>query len=212
MAEPWTYSGEVPMLGTVGTVTLVEGSAFAISGRSGDMAPNLPQGLFFRDTRFLSRLELRVNGQAPEPLEAEPLDPFSGTFALRTRPPAARADTPVLVFRHRYVGRGMREDLVIRNYGDEPSYCSLELLFDSDFADLFDVKEGRVDSDVHPGLETDGGAIVFRYQRGLTKRGVRISFSEPVQLAANLASFEIIVPPQESWSVCTQVSPIIDNE
>jgi glycogen debranching enzyme len=212
MAEPWTYSGEVPMLGTVGTITLVEGSAFAISGRSGDMAPNLPQGFFFRDTRFLSRFELRVNGQPPEALEAEPLDPFSATFALRTRPRPGRADSPLLLFRHRYVGRGMREDIVIRNYGDEPSYCSLELLLDSDFADLFHVKEGRLDNDVAPGLETEGEHMVFRYQRGLTRRGVRISFSQPVQLAANLATFEIIVPPQESWSVCVQLAPIIDNE
>src|SRR5947209_331640 len=212
MAEPWTYAGEVPMLGTAGTVTLVEGSAFCISGRSGDMHPNLPQGLFFRDTRFLSRLELRVNGQAPEALEAEPLDPFSATFALRTRPRAGRADSPLLLFRHRYVGRGMREDIVIRNYGDEPSYCSLELLFDTDFADLFHVKEGRFDADISPALEPSGDDILFRYQRGLTKRGVRISFSQPVQLAANLATFEVIVPPQESWTVCVQLAPIIDNE
>src|SRR5438067_36468 len=199
MAEPWTYAGEVPMLGTAGTVTLVEGSAFAISGRSGDMAPNLPQGFFFRDTRFLSRLELRVNGQPVEALEAEPLDPFSATFALRTRPRPGRADSPLLLFRHRYVGRGMREDIVIRNYGDEPSFCSLELLFDTDFADLFHVKEGRLENDVTPGLSAEGDDIVFRYQRGLTRRGVRISFSQRVQLAANLATFEIIVPPQESW-------------
>ncbi|MBV8982011.1 MAG: amylo-alpha-1,6-glucosidase, partial [Acidimicrobiia bacterium] len=90
------------MLGTTGTITLVEGSAFAISGRSGDMAPNLPQGLFFRDTRFLSRLELRVNGQTPESLEAEALDPFSATFALRTRPRPGQADSPLLPFRNRY--------------------------------------------------------------------------------------------------------------
>ncbi|TMK88457.1 MAG: amylo-alpha-1,6-glucosidase, partial [Actinobacteria bacterium] len=212
MAEPWTYAGEVPMLGTAGTVTLVEGSAFAISGRSGDMVPNLPQGLFFRDTRFLSRFELRVNGHAPEALEAEALDPFSATFVLRTRPRPGRADSPLLLFRHRYVGRGMREDIVIRNYGDEPSYCSLELLFDTDFADLFHVKEGRFDSDITPGLEAAGSAIVFRYQRGLTRRGVRISFSQPVQLAANLATFEVIVPPQERWEVCVQLSPIIENE
>src|SRR5205823_1573360 len=212
MAEPWTYAGEVPMLGTAGTITLVEGSAFAISGRSGDMAPNLPQGFFFRDTRFLSRLELRVNGQAPEALEAEPLDPFSATFALRTRPRPGRADSPLLLFRHRYVGRGMREDIVIRNYGDEPSYCSLELLFDTDFADLFHVKEGRFESDVTPALDAEGDDIVFRYQRGLTRRGVRISFSQRVQLAANLATFEIIVPPQESWETCVQLAPIIENE
>ncbi|MBV8305091.1 MAG: amylo-alpha-1,6-glucosidase, partial [Acidimicrobiia bacterium] len=204
------------MLGTVGSVTLVEGSAFAISARSGDMAPNLPQGLFFRDTRFLSRLEVRVNGEPPEALEAEALDPFSATFALRTRPRPGRADSPLLVFRHRYVGRGMREDIVIRNYGDEPSYCSLELLFDADFADLFHVKEGRFDSDNTAALEAaaagDSADIVFRYQRGLTRRGVRISFSQPVQVAANLASFEVIVPPQERWEVCIQVAPIIEDE
>src|SRR5437660_7329873 len=200
------------MRGTAGTRTLVEGSAFASSGRCGDMAPNLPHGFFFRDARFLSRLELRVNGQAPEALEAEPLDPFSATFALRTRPRAGRADSPLLLFRHRYVGRGMREDIVIRNYGDEPSYCSLELLFDTDFADLFHVKEGRFDADISPALEPSGDDILFRYQRGLTRRGVRISCSQPVQLAANLATFEIIVPPQESWTTCVQLAPIIDNE
>src|SRR5436309_9435857 len=212
MAEPWTYAGQVPMLGTAGTVTLVEGSAFAISARSGDMAPNLPQGLFFRDTRFLSRFELRVNGHAPEALEAEALDPFSATFALRTRPRPGRADSPLLLFRHRYVGRGMREDIVIRNYGDEPSYCSVELLFDSDFADLFQVKEGRVENDVAAGLEAEGQDIVFRYQRGLTKRGVRLWFSQPVRLAGNLPALESIVPSEESWTTCVQLAPIIDNE
>src|SRR5437588_11582160 len=125
MAEPWTYAGEVPMLGTAGTVTLVEGSAFAISGRSGDMVPNLPQGLFFRDTRFLSRFELRVNGHAPDALEAEALDPFSATFVLRTRPRPGRADSPLLLFRHRDVGRGMRGHIRIRRYGDRASYRSL---------------------------------------------------------------------------------------
>src|SRR5437660_2320215 len=200
------------MRGTAGTRTLVEGSAFASSGRCGDMAPNLPHGFFFRDARFLSRLELRVNGQAPEALEAEPLDPFSATFALRTRPRAGRADSPLLLFRHRYVGRGMREDIVIRNYGDEPSYCSLELLFDTDFADLFHVKEGRFDADISPALEPSGDDILFRYQRGLTRRGVRVAFGQPVQLAAIPASFEVIVPPQESWTTCVQLAPIIENE
>src|SRR5438046_2993839 len=150
--------------------------------------------------------------QTSEALAAEPFDPCSATFALRTRPRAGRADSPLLLFQHRYVGRGMREDIVIRNYGDEPSYCSLELLFDTDFADLFHVKEGRFDNDVSPGLEAEGQDIVFRYQRGLTRRGVRISFSQPVQLAANLATFEVIVPPQESWTTCAQLAPIIEND
>src|SRR5438445_1770696 len=212
MAEPWTYASEVPHLGPSGTVTLVEGSAFCISGRSGDMAPNVPQGFFFRDTRFVSRLELRVNGHAPEPLAAESLDPFSATFVLRTRPRAGRADSPLVVFRHRYVGRGLREDIVIRNYGEEPAYCSLELLVDADSADLFQVKEGRFDGDVAPTLEPEPDQILFRYQRGALRRGVRVSFSQPVQVAVNLATFEVIVPAQETWTTCMQVAPIIDAD
>ena len=41
------------------------------------MSAASPQGVFFRDTRFLSRFELWVNGQQFEPLASTPLDPFS---------------------------------------------------------------------------------------------------------------------------------------
>src|SRR5437588_2998250 len=212
MTEPWTTSG-VPVLGPpTGTVTLVEGSAFSISALSGDMTPNSPQGVFFRDTRFLSRVDLRVNGQLPEPLAAESIDPFSATFVLRTRPRPGRADSPLMLFRHRYVGRGMREDIVVRNYGEEPAYCSIELLFDADFADLFEVKEGRFEAEGEAKVESSAEQIVFRYQRGSLKRGVRISFSRPAEVAVNLATFEVIVPAQGSWETCVQMAPIIDNE
>ena len=55
-----------------------------------------------------------------------------------------------MVFRSRYVGRGMREDLTIRNFADEPAMCTVELLVGCDFADLFAVKEGRVGADAEP--------------------------------------------------------------
>jgi len=32
-----------------------------------------------------------------------------------------------VVFRRRYIGRGMREDIEIENYGEEAAYCALEL-------------------------------------------------------------------------------------
>ena len=94
MPDPSTLPGASPSLGLAGdAVTLVEGPAFCISGRSGDIAPNTPQGLFFRDTRFLSRWELRVNDQFPEPLSAERTSPFSATYVLRSRPASGQADT-----------------------------------------------------------------------------------------------------------------------
>src|SRR2546423_7276105 len=144
MSDPWNLAGESVSLGQPGTtINLVEGSSFCISGRSGDMLPGSPQGLFFRDTRFLSRFELRLNGQVPEPLAAEVVDPFSATFVLRSRPRPGLADSALVVMRRRHVVRGMREDITIWNYGEEPAYCSLELHVDSDFADLFAAQEGR---------------------------------------------------------------------
>ena len=48
-------------------------------------------------------------------------DPFSATFVSRGHPAAGRADSTLMVFRSRYVGQGMREDLRIRNFGAEPT-------------------------------------------------------------------------------------------
>jgi N-terminal domain of (some) glycogen debranching enzymes len=84
MSDPWSPAGDRAPLGSAdGTITLVEGSAFCISGRTGNLAPGGAQGLFFRDTRFLSRLEVRVNGATPERLAATVTDPFSAAFVSR---------------------------------------------------------------------------------------------------------------------------------
>ena len=73
--------------GEGGAITLVEGPAFSISATSGDMLGGFPHGVFFRDTRFLSELCLRVNGEWPEPLAATTTDPFSAAFVLRGAAP-----------------------------------------------------------------------------------------------------------------------------
>src|SRR5438128_5516058 len=167
MPQPWSTRVSASLAGgDRGTVTLVEGPAFCISGYSGDIQPGVPQGLFFRDTRYLSEWRLRVNGQAPEPLAASSTDPFRAAFVLRDSPRPGRSDSHLLVVRHRYVGRGLREDIVVRNYGEEPAFCSLEFEFGCDFADLFEVKEGRVEKVGELELTSGNGRLNFRYRRG----------------------------------------------
>ena len=204
------------MSGTGGTnVTLVEGSAFAISSANGDMNPGTAEGLFFRDTRFLSRLQLRVNSQSPEPLAMSPTEPFSARFVGRIRPRPGKADSTILISRSRYVGRGMREDLVIRNFGDEPAYCAVELIYGADFANLFEVKEGRAISPIGDDdftCETLGGAIGFRHRRGTHGRGLKISFSIEPALNGNLATFEVIIAPRREWALCQQFTCSIESE
>jgi glycogen debranching enzyme len=208
VTQPWTSSTSAPVDG--GAVTLVEGSAFCISLPSGDMVHDHPHGLFFRDTRFLSELCLRVNGRPPEPLSAHLLDPFSATFVLRPPPEQGRADSNLVITRQRYIGRGMREDILVHNYSTEPAFCSLELDLDCDFADLFEVKEGRVKKAGELTINHDGDQIAYSYTRGAFHRATRVSFSVQPKVPGT-ATFEVIVPPGGDWSMCMQITPVIED-
>jgi glycogen debranching enzyme len=210
MPDPWTTSTSAS-LGQGATVTLVEGSAFCISARSGDIRAEHPEGLFFRDTRFLSSMRVRVNGRPPEPLGAEAPDPFSAVFVLRDHPRQGRADSHMLLTRHRYVGRGMREDLVLENYGEEPAFCSIEIEFGCDFADLFEVKEGRVEKVGESEVVAEHSCLEFRYRRGAFRRATQIDFTERPRFSESLVTYEVIVPPRGNWQTCIQVTPWIDD-
>ncbi len=215
MSDPWTYSGKVTVLDqTSGVVTLVDESTFAISGLTGDVVVGSAQGLFVRDTRILSRMELRVNGARPEALAAVTDDPFSATFVSRCRPRPGLADSTLMVFRARYVGQGMREDLIIRNFGDEPTFCSVEMFVDSDFADLFAVKEGRAgDPDGEITREKHATGLSMAYRRGTVNRGMVLEFSPtPSTVADDMVTFEVIVPAHGEWRACTEVHPVIEGK
>ncbi|HWG73850.1 MAG TPA: glycogen debranching N-terminal domain-containing protein [Acidimicrobiales bacterium] len=190
----------------------MEGSAFLICAASGDISPASPEGFFFRDSRFLSRWGLRVNGQRPEILTAAAPDPFSATFVGRGLPRPGRADSSLMIVRHRYVGRGMREDLLVRNHSPEPAYCAVELDFGADFADLFAVKQARAGAGHDQEPVHHNGALVFRYRHGSHARSLRISFSLAPVLDAHLARWEVILAPRGEWSLCQQFSCSIDGD
>lgn len=210
MPEPWTTSASAS-IGAEGIVTLVEGSAFCISSRSGEIDPSRPQGLFFRDTRFVSELRCTLNGLSPEPLAATAPDPFSGVFVLRGHPSKGHADSHLVLFRRRYVGRGMREDLEIDNYGEEAAFCSVELLVDADFADLFEVKEGRVQKQGQLSVVCEGSRLSFHYKRHSFERATHVDFSGSPRIHGTHVVYETVIPPHGQWSACIEVTPVIGD-
>ena len=212
MPQPWTTSASATVGGADGIVTLVEGSSFCISSRSGEIDPDHPQGLFFRDTRFISELRLTLNGTPPEPLAATTTDPFSAVFVLRGHPSRGRADSHLVLVRRRYIGRGMREDIEIENYGEEAAFCSVELLIGADFADLFEVKEGRVHKQGKLAVQNDGnGRITFTYERSSFTRSTHVDFTGEPRISGSHVHYEVIVPPRGRWTACMQVTPVIGD-
>ena len=210
--SPWDTTAAVPSLVTAGgSVTLVEGQTFCRSSRSGDIDPSLPEGLFVLDRRVLSRWQLRVGDCEPESLAVSAEDPYRATFASRVHPPAGKADAEIVVLRRREVDRGMRERIHVQNFGLEPATLQVELALDADFADLFEVKEGRVVPRGSWSHELSAERIVLGHHDQDTTREVTVAWSRPAEVEPLVATWRVTLDPRESWEVDISVTVAVDG-
>jgi glycogen debranching enzyme len=204
-------TAEPPQVGLDGgTVTLVEGSSFCVSRNDGDIDAGPPHGVFFRDTRILSVWRLRLDGEAVEPLIVLPDDPYRARFVGRAPPRPGRTDATLLVERDRFVGSGMREDLVLRNVGTEAAGLSLTLAFDADFADVFEVKEGRVRSSHYVVAHATAAGSRLTLRRPDSERSVLVAADGAIHSERQL-SWRIVVPPHGEWRTTVQVQASEDG-
>ncbi|MBC6448027.1 amylo-alpha-1,6-glucosidase [Actinokineospora sp. HBU206404] len=198
----WASSAAPPLssVGGVGTTTLVDGSTFCQSAMDGDIHPDRPHGLFVCDTRVLSGWRLTLDGQAVESLGTSSQQPFSAEFVGRAAPRGGLADSTLLVVRERSLEGGMREDLVLHNLSGEPAGVAVCLTVEADFADLFEVKEGRVQA--QPGVEVEAGADTLTYTWSADDHTMRMALSATggPQIAAGQISFRAVVPARGRWS------------
>ena len=121
-------------------MTILEGSTFCICDEIGDL-DGRTSGFFAEDTRFLSRLELRVNGARPLLLSSGKVEYFSAAFYLRNPVVPGLPQDALSIARERFVGEGMQDYVVLRNESAEPLKFELALDVGTDFADIISVKE-----------------------------------------------------------------------
>src|SRR5258708_4391607 len=130
------------------------GDTFIVLDSHGDIGASAggPDGLFHADTRFLSRLEFSLNGEQPLLLGSNVRDDNSLLSIDLTNPDIYVGDQLVLAKDTVHVVRTVfdwrdtaYQRLAVRNYGDHPIELTLTFTFDSDFADLFEVRGIRRD-------------------------------------------------------------------
>jgi len=212
MSDPWTFTGQPTVEGLAGgAVSLVEGTSFSISSPGGDIDPGGAQGLFFEDTRFLSQWRLRLDERAPQGLACITRHPFAATFVARGQPRPGQADSTLLVERRRYVGNGMREEVVITNLGREAAHCTVTFELDTDFAHIFEVKEHRVRQQGHHAIEIRGPAMGFTYRLGEISRRLDVVFPDGAHLTPGRARLDIVVPAKEQWSTHFEFRVTVDG-
>lgn len=115
--------------------------------------------------RHLSVWRLLLDGRVLDALSTNLIAYNAAAFFLVV-PTGTIYDNPTLsVTRRRYVGDGMREELVVHNAGTHTVSAQPTVAFGADFADIFEVKDngskaGRV------VVTSSGDAAVVDYRRG----------------------------------------------
>jgi glycogen debranching enzyme len=162
-------------------------------------------GLYFRDTRFLSRLEMTIGGRRPVLLSstAERNYVSSAEFTnLEIKKPGGEKipQTSVHVRRTRLVSDRVYELLRIKNYHSVPVEVEIELTFDADFRDMFEVRGTRRHKrGTRLAPKVDGSTLTLAYY-GLDEvlRKTIVRFEQPpARLRGGTASFRVSLAPRE---------------
>jgi glycogen debranching enzyme len=132
-------------LGPLSEVLCVRGDAFVMSSATGDIVPGGDQGFYDRDTRFLNRLELLVDGRPPIHLAAVSTGGDSALFHGCLPPDRpGQIDPTVSVLRRRIVNGGLSDEVVFRNASARPVTLDVTVRVGTDFAYVQEVKHGKV--------------------------------------------------------------------
>ena len=131
---------------------LKHADTFAVFDAHGDVGASAggPDGLFNHDTRFLSRLELLINGVQPLLLGATVRDDNVAMSVDLTNADIYRDGKIVLprdtihITRTVYLWAGVAHQRInVTNHGDAALTFTVSLAFGADFSDLFEVRGSR---------------------------------------------------------------------
>jgi glycogen debranching enzyme len=144
----------IPMTGPAARPrrSLKHDDTFIVLDSHGDIGASAggPDGLFNADTRYLARLELVLDDLQPLLLGSNLRDDNSALTIDLTNPDIYRQGRIVLqkdmlhIVRTIFLWRGTAYQRIgLQNHGDRQACFELTLLFDNDFADLFEVRGER---------------------------------------------------------------------
>jgi glycogen debranching enzyme len=198
--------------------TLKYGDTFIVMDSRGDIAANCggSAGLFHRDTRYLSRLELLVNAAQPLLLGSNLRDDNSAFSVDLTNPDLLAEQRVVLekdtvhILRTMFLWRGTAyQRLGVRNYGEATVRLQVSILFDNDFADLFEVRGAHRQRRGTATAKLNGGDQVVLVYHGLDNKVRRTALTfdpPPHRLTTGAAVYDLELPPGTTQPLFLAVS------
>src|SRR6202163_4123226 len=210
----------IPMTGPAARPrrSLKHDDTFIVLDSHGDIGASAggPDGLFNTDTRYLARLELVLDELQPLLLGSSLRDDNSALTIDLTNPDVYRQGRIVLqkdmlhIVRTVFLWRGTAYQRIgLQNHGETPASFDLTLLFDNDFADLFEVRgERRPRRGVGSAKLLGPTDVVLEYS-GLDSQAriTALHFEpRPPRLSVNAATYHFDLAPQQVTSLFIAVS------
>jgi len=208
----------------VRTRVLKQGEVFAVFDRFGDIETfgTGELGLYYQDTRFLSRLTLKLGKDRPLLLSSTVREDNAVMAVDATNPDSWRDGEIVIprgtlhVFRSKILWeKTCHERLRIHNYGRAAVDVSFAIEFDADFADIFELRgmnRERRGRRLETKVTKDG--LVLAYE-GLDNRfrRTRIVFDPaPTRLNESVATFQIRLEAGKDASYHCAIACEVDGD
>jgi glycogen debranching enzyme len=201
-------------------LTILDGSTFCICDELGDIAEET-SGFFSRDTRFLSRFVLKLNGARPLLLSSGRVEHFAAAFFLRNAPAGGLPRDAVSIARNRFVGTGMRDTVVLENETSQPLAVELALELAADFADIITVKQRdfalgdplnapELPEPAAPWHYEDGTQMVLGERDGEAR--TQVVLSRPGLIDGGTVAYQLELGAHERWELQVDVVTSLEAE
>jgi glycogen debranching enzyme len=192
------------------TVSILDGSTFVVSSANGDIEAksDQPHGLFFKDTRHLSLWIVTLNGVRLDVLSTDTIEYYFAQFFCV--PPGGNVykSPTVSVIRRRFVGEGFCEQVVVMNHDSRAHEFELGVEADTDFADLFEIKDALSKKGEYYRENRDGRLVLGYRRESFVRETILEATIPPSKSGGRHASFQFTLQPKSAWTVELHVKPV----
>jgi glycogen debranching enzyme len=186
-------------------------NTFGLFDRWGNITShgNMAQGIYHDGTRYISKLVLTLNDLKPLLLSStikEDNDILSVDLSNPELTSCNIPDNTLHLSRNQFVREGgFYEEIACYYYGEENCSFELNLAFEGDFKDIFEIRGIKRELGTNPVTSSSGdGSYVISYL-GLDgidrKSAVKFDSNVPYLVINNIATFTLSLAPKESVKI-----------
>jgi glycogen debranching enzyme len=207
------------------TLWFQQGYSILSTNLNGEIDEEAEQGLYERNTRYLSKYLWQVDGHSLDLVTVQPVahNSMLGYYRVKNENPAIQNGLDIQIAR--IIGRGMHEDLLIINHSKETVRFGLGLLFAADFADDMAVLNYQADvlEYERQKMEVTRSADWNETSQELTlhynvdnklHHGLIISFKchGEAHFHEDSIVWDVVIEPHQELSLCADIAPVYCGE